>query len=374
MTTPRYSVVIPTFRRGDQLAECLESVCALEYPKDAIEVVIIDNGGAENTRAAAEPFATRLAIRYLVNPKNRGYGFSVNRGIVESTGDRILLLNDDARPFPNLLAECDRLLATDPLIGCVGCRAIEQGYKNFGTDIGQIRDDGVIVANFDVDCRVPIEVEHIYGFCYVFTREAVNRAGLYDRTLLAQPYSSGNRIETDQCLSIRRAGLKVVYDPAMVALHLAKPRPDMSEVTLRWHLNEIRNTLYLFLKHYGPFGKKAAAIRLTFVKHVGILSAIRRPTRVNIAYFAMGLRARASAYGHYLKYLAGPRIDTVRGVSCQIQGRRAARGLARCRASGAAAEWMMRLLFVKTSLAYPRSTGHDSVHVPHHESVRRTGA
>ena len=60
MSTPRYSIVIPTYRRGDQLAECLESVCALDYPKDAIEVVIIDNGGAENTRSAA-PRRSRLA-------------------------------------------------------------------------------------------------------------------------------------------------------------------------------------------------------------------------------------------------------------------------------------------------------------------------
>lgn len=310
MTAPRYSIVIPTYRRGDQLAECLESICALDYSKDAIEIVVIDNGGAENTRAAAQPFTSRLAIRYLVNPRNRGYGFSVNRGIVESTGDRILLLNDDARPFPDLLRECDRLLESDPSIGCVGCRAVENGYESWGTEIGQVRDDGVVLGNFDVDCGTPIEVEHVYGFCYVFTREAVRRAGLNDLTLLAQPYSSGNRIETDHCLSIRRAGLKVVYDPRMVARHLAKPRPDMSEISLRWHLNAIRNTLYLYLKHFGLFGKHAAALRLTFVKHIGIVSMLRRPSRANVEYFVMGVRARASAYGHYLKYLVGPRIDS----------------------------------------------------------------
>src|SRR5579864_787380 len=308
--TPRYSIVIPTYRRGESLAECLASVCALDYPLEAIEVVVIDNGGAEHTRAAAEPFQDRLHLRYLVNVRNRGYGFSVNRGIVESTGDCILLLNDDARPKPDLLAECDRLLESDPLIGCVGCRVIEKGYENFGTEVGTVRTDGVILGNFDVDCGIPVEVEHDYGFCYVFTREAVRRAGLNDRTLLAQPYSSGNCIETDQCLSIREAGLKVVYDPRMVAVHLAKPRPDMSEVSLRWHLNAIRNTLYLYLKHYGLFGKRGAALRLTFAKHVGFISLVRRPTKANLAYFANGLRARASAYWHYLKYLIGPRRDS----------------------------------------------------------------
>jgi GT2 family glycosyltransferase len=310
VTAPRYSIVIPTFRRGESLAECLESVCALDYEHEAIEVVIVDNGGAENTKAAATPFMDRLRIRYLVNPRNRGYGFSVNRGIVESAGDRILLLNDDARPFPDMLRECDRLLAADPSIGCVGCRAIEHGYQNWGTRIGYIDRRGIIVGNFDVDCGAPVEVEHVYGFCYVFTREAVERAGLNDVTLLAQPYSSGNCIETDHCLSIRRAGLKVVYNPRMAARHLAKPRPDMSEVSLRWHLNAIRNPLYLFLKHYGVFGNGAVALRLTFFQHVGIVSALRRPSKANLAYFANGLRARASAYGHYLKYLVGPRFDS----------------------------------------------------------------
>jgi len=310
MSDPRYSIVIPTYRRGESLAECLESICALDYEHDAIDVIIIDNGGAEHTRSAAVPFMDRLRIQYLINPRNRGYGFSVNRGIVESSGARILLLNDDARPFPDMLRECDRLLAADPAIGCVGCRAIEHGYENWGTRVGYIDSRGVIIGNFDVDCGAPVEVEHVYGFCYVFTREAVRRAGLNDMTLLAKPYSSGNCIETDHCLSIRRAGLKVVYNPRMVARHLARPRADMSEVSLRWHLNSIRNPIYLLLKHYGPFGRRAAALRLTFLQHVGIVSAVRRPTKSNLAYFANGLRARASAYAHYVRYLVGPRFDS----------------------------------------------------------------
>src|SRR5215208_500992 len=110
---PVYSIVIPTYRRPDMLAGCLESLCAVNYPLDALEVVVVDNGGAQNSRAAAEPFSDRVAVRYLVNRRNRGYGYSVNRGIVESAGDRVLLLNDDARPEPDLFQECDRLLASD---------------------------------------------------------------------------------------------------------------------------------------------------------------------------------------------------------------------------------------------------------------------
>jgi hypothetical protein len=41
--------------------------------------------------------------------------------------DRILLLNDDARPMGDVLMKCDTLLASDRAIGCVGWRAIERG-------------------------------------------------------------------------------------------------------------------------------------------------------------------------------------------------------------------------------------------------------
>jgi GT2 family glycosyltransferase len=303
--TPAYSIVITTYRRADQLAECLQSLCDLSYPLDRLEVIVVDNGGVEHTREAAQPYAAALAIRYLVNEVNRGYGFSVNRGIAAATGERILLLNDDARLTPGILTECDRLLKSDANIGCVGCRAIEAGYIRSGEGIGRIATSGEVVANFDIDCGQPIEVEHIYGFCYVFTREAVKRAGLNDRTLLAKPYSSGNRIETDHCLTIREHGLKVVYNPRMVAIHLAKPRPDMSEVSARWKINAIRNTIYLYLKHYGLFGKRGAALRLTFLDDVGIVSALRHPTMVNWRYFAIGLRARGSAYLHYVMFLLG---------------------------------------------------------------------
>ncbi len=285
------------------LGECLASVCQLDYPLNRLEVIVIDNGGDQNSRAASAPFAGRLSLRHLVNRVNRGYGYSVNRGIVESRGERILLLNDDARPSPSLLRESDALLSTDPLIGCIGCRAIERGYINTGNEIGRISESGYIVGNFDIDCGHPIEVEHVYGFCYVFTRHAVDVAGLNDRTLLAKPYSSGNRIETDHCLMIRRAGLKVIYNPRMSALHLAKPRPDMSEISLAWQRNAIRNTIYLYLKHYGLFGKGGAALRLTFLKDVGIWSAITRPSKSTLLYLLNGLRARGSAYGHYLLYL-----------------------------------------------------------------------
>jgi GT2 family glycosyltransferase len=298
-------MVIPTYKRPDVLALCLEHLANLDYPRDRIEVLVYDNGGTDHSGHVIERFRDRLPLCYTINDGFHGMGYSLNRGLRACRGAKIIEMNDDALVPPDLLKACDATFAGDPHIGCIGFRALEEGYYAAGEGIGRIDDSGEVVGNFDRACDGLVEVEHIYGFCYAFTREALACGGVYDEVLLARDYSSGNRIETDHCLTLRRLGYKVVYDPRLAVRHLAKPRGDYNERSLRWKLNHTRNTLYLFLKHYGLFGKRALALRFTFLQDVGILSALRRPTRANLAYFLTGLRGRCSAYGHYLRYLAG---------------------------------------------------------------------
>lgn len=301
--TPAYSLCIPTYNRPDTLDSCLEHVERFEFPLDQIQVLVIDNGRGAETAAVAKKHAQRLSLEHLVNDVNRGLGYSLNRGFRAARGQRVVSLNDDAMMPPHFLRQLDAVFDVDPKIGCIGVRALEEHYAREFEGIGVIDDQGNVVGNFDIDCGRRIDVDHVYGFCYAFTREALEAVGVNDQTLLAKPYSTGDRIETDHCMRIKEAGYRVVYDPAITVRHLALPRADMPERTLKWKLNSTRNTLYLFLKHYGVFGRKALALRYALLHDVGIISAIRQPTRFNWAYFLTGARARASAVGHYMLYL-----------------------------------------------------------------------
>ena len=165
---PAYSIIIPTYRRPDMLGECLASLCALDYPLDRARGPDRRQRRRQNTTSARRaPFRSRLALRYLVNRQNRGYGYSVNRGIVEARaiGSSCSTTTPGRRRI--VLRECDELLASDPTIGCMGAGPIEQGYQALGAasagSVRRVKSSG----NFDVDCGEPIEVEHVYGFCYV---------------------------------------------------------------------------------------------------------------------------------------------------------------------------------------------------------------
>lgn len=302
LTEFHYTFVVPTYRRPDVLELCLESIRKQAFDLSNTEILVIDNAEEHNSAFVAKKFGD-LNLQYSVNERNLGPGGSLNKGLSMARGRRIVIMNDDAILPEGFLAHCEEVFDSDSKIGCLGFRVLEDNYAMATGGVGEIVDSGEVIGNFDRDTNGLIDVEHIYGFCYAITRQALDAAGPFDTVLLAKTYASGNRIETDHCLSIRKAGLRVVFDSRLPIRHLAKPRLDIGERSLKWRLNEIRNTLYLFLKHYGLTGKRFLSIRYTFLHDLGIRSALLRPTRSNVEYFLVGVRGRLSAMGHYLLYL-----------------------------------------------------------------------
>ena len=299
--SPKWTIVLPTYRRQDVLQVGLEHISNQTIDLRNLEVLVYDNGTPKDSRSTVEPFERDLRVTYCLNEGGHGLGYSLCRGAAEASGEIIVEINDDAHIPPDFLACITRIFESDPEIGVVGVRAIESGYKSDSRKIGSIDLSSTdVVGNFNQPTEGLVEVDHVYGFCYAYRRELLKKGGGHDQVLLAQDYSSGNRIETDHCLSARALGYKVVYDGSISVLHLAKPRPDLDERSLRWKSNHWRNTLYLYLKHFGMFGGHAIAIRFA-CQDVGAISLLRRPDKTNWLYFWTGFRARASAVYHWGK-------------------------------------------------------------------------
>jgi GT2 family glycosyltransferase len=270
----------------------------------AWNVLVYDNGFPLDSQWIVEPFKSRIDIEFHLNEAGHGLGYSLLRGTHAATGEIIVELNDDAMVPVDFLTRLVGWFALRQDLGVLGFRAIETGYFDSGGSIGTIDPRKMEVeGNFNRPIVVPIEVDHVYGFCYAYRRKLLAMGGCHDRVLLSRDYSSGNRIETDHCMSVRKLGYKVIYDSSIAIEHLAKPRGDLSERSDAWRINAIRNTLYLFLKHFGLFGNRAIALRFTLLHDMGLKSVIFRPSVQNWHYFMIGCRARFSAFQHYLLYL-----------------------------------------------------------------------
>jgi glycosyltransferase involved in cell wall biosynthesis len=88
---PSISIVIPTLNSEKYLAECLASVRNQDYPKDRIEVVLVDAGSRDATLSIAEQFDVD---RVLENPLKTGEaGKAV--GIHAAQRDLVLMIDSD---------------------------------------------------------------------------------------------------------------------------------------------------------------------------------------------------------------------------------------------------------------------------------------
>ncbi len=97
-----FSVIIPTHNRLQALETCLAALATLEYPHEAFEVLVIDDGSAKPVEQAMRCWTSRLPLRVL-RQDNAGPASARNRGGAHARGDWLVFLDDDCAPLPNWL-------------------------------------------------------------------------------------------------------------------------------------------------------------------------------------------------------------------------------------------------------------------------------
>jgi GT2 family glycosyltransferase len=114
---PTVSVVIPVYNDAGRLARCLAALDAQTWPKDRLEIVVVDNGSDdEPERRLGRRFPAVIWEREL----RPGSYAARNHGIEVSRGEILAFTDSDCVPGPRWIAEGVRALGQGPGIGLVG--------------------------------------------------------------------------------------------------------------------------------------------------------------------------------------------------------------------------------------------------------------
>ena len=95
---PRLSLIVATYNRAEQLLTTLWSVAAQTAPAAEWECVVVDNNSTDDTAARFEEFLSAhpgLPLR-RVSETRQGLSWARNRGIAETTGDIVAIIDDGA--------------------------------------------------------------------------------------------------------------------------------------------------------------------------------------------------------------------------------------------------------------------------------------
>jgi GT2 family glycosyltransferase len=88
------SVVVPTFRRPEALRLTLGALTAVDYPKDELELIVVDDAAEAVTATVVEAFQGVVRITLLEQDQS-GAATARNTGARAAAGDLLLFLDDD---------------------------------------------------------------------------------------------------------------------------------------------------------------------------------------------------------------------------------------------------------------------------------------
>ena len=213
----KVSIVIVSYNACADLGRCLESLHAAEM-RAAHEIIVVDNASTDGALDGARRWKD---VRIVENRANIGFARANNIGIRASSGENILLLNNDTIVPPGAI---DRLLAIlhgRPDVAVVGPRLVDGNGRaelSFGRMIGPFAEfrQKRLARSREVEALTRREQspDWVSGACLLVRRADAEAVGLLDERFFM--YTE----DVDFCASIRARGRRILFTPDVEIVHL----------------------------------------------------------------------------------------------------------------------------------------------------------
>jgi cellulose synthase/poly-beta-1,6-N-acetylglucosamine synthase-like glycosyltransferase len=217
------TVVIPTYRRVEELENCLKGLRGQSRLAD--EIIVVIRSGDEETHSFLRASQPSNACLRVVTVGIPGQVAALNAGLDNSKGDIIVFTDDDAAPESDWLKNIEKCFAADPEIGGAGGKdnlyingKLENGRSRI---VGKILWYGRLVGNHHLGFGGAREVDTLKGSNMGFRRDAIK--GLRFNARL-RGEGAQVRNDTGLCLAVKKAGWKLIYDPGIRVDHYQAKR------------------------------------------------------------------------------------------------------------------------------------------------------
>ena len=222
MNTPSWinskvSIIIPCHNEEAYIGECLNSIIIDDFPKDNLEVIVVDGMSEDGTRDIIKGYSKKVSfIKRLDNPQ-KVTPCAFNIGIKASKGDIIMIMGSHSTYAKDYISKCVHYLNTYDADNVGGVMITLPRDKSF---VGKLivtaltHRFGVGNSTFRTGSKDPKWVDTVFGGCY--KREVFEEVGLFDENLVFSQDMEFN-------LRLKKAGGKILLVPAIVSYYYARP-------------------------------------------------------------------------------------------------------------------------------------------------------
>ena len=195
MKSPMVTVIVPCRNEERFIAGCLDSILASTYPREALEVLVVDGRSDDGTRSVlADYIARHPTVRMLDNPR-RIQPAALNIGIGAARGEILVRMDAHVVYPPNYITDLvaalletgagnvGGVLVTVPANETAIARAIA---------VAMAHPFGVGNSLFRIGVKKPQWVDTVAFFCC--RRETFERVGLFDEAALDEDSEFNTRL------------------------------------------------------------------------------------------------------------------------------------------------------------------------------------
>jgi glycosyltransferase involved in cell wall biosynthesis len=207
------SVIICTHNRAAPLLRTLASLKKMSVPEGLEwEIIVVDNNSADRTAAIVEEFArtSDLKVRYIFETR-QGKSYALNNGVDTACGDIIAFTDDDIVVSSNWLAVIQEEFSRDLALRVISGRVELLNPADLPITIQR--------RTTRAESNSPNGIFGLMVGCNFAARRTVSQSvGGFDTEL--GPGSRWMSYEDgDFFFRCQKAGLKLVYEPAMLVYH-----------------------------------------------------------------------------------------------------------------------------------------------------------
>jgi len=212
---PFISIIIPAKNEEQLVRGCLVSLHALDYPKEKIEIIIVDGLSTDRTASVAREMGAIVIsnAKQTVSP-GRNIGFENARG------ELVAFTDADCIVDKKWLINCVHYFE-DENVACVGGPNLTpENESDFGKAVGFVFDQPIFAAG-SIHARELNDIKEVSslpGCNAIYRRSVLTQVMPLDESMLTADDTILNREIID-------LGYKLLYTPDVIVLHYRRPTP-----------------------------------------------------------------------------------------------------------------------------------------------------
>ena len=245
---PSVTIIVPCWNEEKTVSKTVDSLLRLHYPKNKLEIFIVDDGSTDHTWEIIQKFANNPQIK-LFHKENGGKHTAVNLGIEKSTSELIGCLDADSFVEKNALKEIAQAFNEDSKTMAVTPMLVVHEPK---TILQKMQKTEYHTGAFLKRMLSPLDAINVTpGPFSIFRREVFEKIGLYKKAHNTEDMEFALRMQSHH-MRIRNVHTAQVHTSTPGTLY------KLYRQRLRWAYGTMKNTLdyrfMIFRREYGILG------------------------------------------------------------------------------------------------------------------------